>query len=128
MNIEHIALNVADPVPLSAWYVQHLGLKVVRRVEGGPNTHFLADSAGRTVLEIYGHAKAQVPDYPKLDALTLHIAFVVEDVQFELERLLKAGATRAGDIVTTETGDVMTFLKDPWGVTLQLVKRARPLM
>jgi hypothetical protein len=42
--------------------------------------------------------------------------------------LLDAGATPAGEIVTTPTGDVMTFVRDPWGLTVQLVKRAKPLI
>ena len=28
MKIEHVALQVSDPVALSRWYVQHLGLTV----------------------------------------------------------------------------------------------------
>lgn len=128
MNIEHIAFNVADPVRVAAWYVQHLGLRVVRKQEQFPFTHFLADSAGRVVLELYGHTKAALPEYAKLDPLSLHIAFTAGDVARERQRLLDAGATPAGEIVTTESGDVMTFVRDPWGVTVQLVKRLKPLV
>ena len=73
------------------------------------------------------HTKAVLPDYAKLDPLTLHIAFKADDVAQQRQRLLAAGATLAGDIVTTETGDLMTFVRDPWSVTIQLVKRATPL-
>jgi catechol 2,3-dioxygenase-like lactoylglutathione lyase family enzyme len=128
MDIEHVALNVSDPVRMAAWYVEHLGLRVLRKQEAAPFTYFLADQAGRVVLELYHHTKAVVPDYAKLDPLTLHIAFKADDVARQRQRLLDAGATPAGDIVTTETGDVMTFVRDPWHVTVQLVKRARPLM
>ena len=128
MNIEHVAYNVPDPVRMAAWYVQHLGLRVLRKQEQAPFTHFLADQAGRVVLEIYGHTKAAVPDYAKLDPLSLHIAFTAEDVAKERQRLLEAGATPAGEVVTTESGDVMTFVRDPWGVTVQFVQRARPLL
>jgi hypothetical protein len=31
-------------------------------------------------------------------------------------------------LVRTSAGDEMTFLRDSWGVPLQLVKRATPLM
>lgn len=127
MNIEHIAFNVADPVKVAAWYIQHLGLRVLRKQEQAPFTHFLADESGRVVLELYGHTKAALPDYAKLDPLSLHIAFTADDVAKQRERLLAAGAKPAGDIVTTDSGDVMTFVRDPWGITVQLVKRARPL-
>lgn len=128
MNIEHVAFNVPDPVKMAAWYVQHLGLRIVRQQEQAPYTHFLADSAGRVVLELYGHTNAAVPDYARLDPLSLHIAFVAEDVSAERQRLLAAGATPAGEIVTTEAGDVMTFVRDPWQVTVQLVQRKKPLL
>jgi catechol 2,3-dioxygenase-like lactoylglutathione lyase family enzyme len=127
MNIEHIALNVPDSVAMAAWYVQHLSLRVLRQQDQAPFTHFLADSGGRVVLELYQHTKAALPDYAKLDPLSLHIAFTAGDVAAERQRLLDAGATPAGDVVTTDTGDVMTFIRDPWRVTIQLVKRARPL-
>jgi glyoxylase I family protein len=128
MNIEHMALNVPDPVRMAAWYVQHLGMRVVRKQEQAPFTHFIADESGRVVLELYHHVKAVIPDYAKLDPLSLHIAFLAADVAGERQRLIAAGATPAGDIVTTESGDVMTFVRDPWNVTVQLVKRLKPMM
>lgn len=127
MNIEHIALNVPDPVGMAEWYGRHLGMRVLRRLEQAPFTHFLADESGRVVLELYHHARAAVPDYPSLDPLVLHIAFQADDVELERQRLLDAGATPTGDVVTTDAGDVMTFVRDPWGVVVQLVKRRRPL-
>ncbi|MBM3993068.1 MAG: VOC family protein [Planctomycetes bacterium] len=128
MNIEHVALNVPDPVRMAAWYVEHLGLRVLRKQEQAPFTHFIADQAGRVVLELYCHAKAAMPNYGALDPLSLHIAFMANDVAAERTRLLAAGCKPAGDIVTTEAGDVMTFVRDPWQVTIQLVKRANPLL
>jgi glyoxylase I family protein len=128
MDIEHVALNVPDPVRMAAWYVEHLGLRVLRKQDQLPFTHFVADRAGRVVLELYHHTKAVIPDYAKFDPLTLHIAFTADDVAQQRQRLLAAGATPAGDIVTTETGDVMTFVRDPWNVTIQLVKRLKPMI
>ncbi|MSU77565.1 MAG: VOC family protein [Gemmataceae bacterium] len=128
MNIEHVAFNVPDPVAMAQWLVAHLGMRIVRRLEQAPFTHFVADSAGRGVLELYCHAQKAMPNYAALDPLSLHIAFTVEDVASERQRLLDAGATTAGEVVTTESGDVMTFVRDPWGVTIQLVKRVKPLL
>ena len=127
MNIEHVALNVADPVALAAWYVKHLGMKIVRQVDEGPLTRFIADASGRTVLEVY-RQKAPVPDYAAQDPMVLHVAFVAPDIRGSRDRLIAAGATIAKDIHTTADGDEMAFLRDPWGVVIQLVKRARPLL
>ena len=128
MDIEHLALNVPDPVGMAAWYVEHLSLRVLRKQEQAPFTHFVADRAGRVVLELYCNVKAAMPNYAALDPLSLHIAFKADDVAVERQRLLDAGATKAGEIVTTETGDVMTFVRDPWMVTIQLVKRVKPML
>ena len=127
MRIEHVAFNVEDPVALAEWYVRHLGLTVVRKLNAAPYTHFLADTGGRTVLEIYRQT-APVPEYAKQDPMVLHVAFTTADVAAERERLLAAGATSAGEITKTPAGDVMTFLRDPWGSVIQLVTRAVPLV
>src|SRR5438552_4179480 len=118
MKIEHIALNVPDPVRMVAWYVEHLQLRVLRKQDQAPFTHFVVDRSDRVVLEFYHNAKAAPPDYAKMDPITLHIAFSAADVGKERQRLLAAGATSAGEVVTTDTGDVMTFVRDPWGVTI----------
>lgn len=131
MNIEHIALNVADPVAMADWYGKHLGMRVVRQVDGGPNTRFIVDRAGKVVLELYHQTRAPIPDYRSMDPFVLHIAFQTSDVAAERQRLLAAGASSpgpAGEVVTADNGDVMCFLRDPWGVVVQLVKRAKPLM
>jgi glyoxylase I family protein len=128
MTIEHLALNVPDPVAMAAWYGKHLGMRIARKVQGPTHTHFVADAAGRTVLELYYQTKAPIPDYRAMDPFVFHIAFMAEDVAAERKRLLDAGATSEGDVVTTDAGDVMTFVRDPWGVTVQLVKRAKALM
>src|SRR5262245_49457678 len=127
MTIEHIAFNVADPVALADWYSKHLAMHIVRKVDGPTHTHFLADQTGRVVLEFYRHAKAAIPDYAAMDPLILHIAFLVDDLPATHQRLLTAGAAPAGDIATTPAGDQLVFLRDPWGLPLQLVKRAIPL-
>jgi catechol 2,3-dioxygenase-like lactoylglutathione lyase family enzyme len=128
VNIEHVALNVADPVEAADWYARHLGMRVLRSLSTAPFTHFLADESDRVVVELYGHTKAPVLDYARMDPLVFHIAFTTNDVRGAREQLLAAGASSAGEVAVTATGDEMVFLRDPWGVPLQLVKRARPLL
>jgi len=128
VDIEHFALNVPEPVAAAAWYVRHLGMRVARALKETPFTHFLADASGRVVVELYGHPKAPVPDYRALDPLVFHIAFLTADVPGTRERLLAAGATSAGEVTVTPAGDEMAFLRDPWGVALQLIRRVTPLL
>lgn len=128
MNIEHIAINVADPVAMARWYVAHLGMRIVRSLDTQTLTHFLADEANRVVIELYHHAAAGVPDYFAMNPLNLHVAFVTDDMKATRERLLATGASAAGEVAVTPAGDELAFLRDPWGVPLQLVRRARPLL
>lgn len=127
MRIEHSAWPVEDPVAAADWYVRHLGLRIVR--SGGPPAHarFLADSTGRVLLEIYNNPKVRVPDYRSMDPLLLHLAFVVDDVARERDRLVAAGATVVDAWTVTDAGDQMAMLRDPWGFSLQLLKRAQPM-
>ena len=128
LRLEHVALNVPNAEAMAKWYCENLGLRVVR--EGPPpvNMHFIGDAAGHMMLEIYTNPPDAVPDYAAMDPLVLHVAFTVDDVKGVRERLLAAGATSAADVTVTPAGDELAMLRDPWGVPLQLVKRARPML
>ncbi len=128
MAIEHIGFNVQDPVRCAEWYVHNLGFIVKRKMEHSPYTHFLADSSGHMMLEIYNNPKAAVPDYAASDPLVLHLAFRVRDVEREKERLLQAGASLQRDTTVTASGDQLVMLRDPWGFAIQLCKRQEPLV
>jgi uncharacterized glyoxalase superfamily protein PhnB len=128
IQVEHVAWQVKDPVKVAAWYGQHLGFRVIRKVEGAPNTHFLADAAGRVVVEIYNNPAASILDYPAMHPLQLHLAFAVQDPAKERDRLVAAGAAVAEDLVTTPAGDQLVMLKDPFGFAIQLCKRARAMV
>src|SRR5207244_5255872 len=118
---------VPDPAAAAEWYTRHLGMRVLRRVPGATQTHFVADGAGRVVLELYRQTKAPVPDYFAMDPMVLHIAFVVKDVAAERQRLLAAGAHGVNEVAVTDSGDQLAMLRDPWGVAIQLVTRSTPL-
>lgn len=113
---------------MAAWYVEHLGMTVVRKVDGSPFTRFLADDSGSVMVEIYRQPHLRVPDYRDGDPLQLHLAFVSADVQADRERLLSAGATAAGEVQQTPAGDVLAMLRDPWGFAIQLCQRAAPML
>ncbi len=127
MKIEHVAFNVADPVAVAAWYVEHLGLAIVRHIPAPTQTHFLADDAGETVLEIYCNPPDQVPDYAAMNPLIFHLAFVSASPEEDSARLIAAGASWVEEIKIPDGGHLV-MLRDPWGLALQLCKRATPLV
>ena len=127
MKLEHFALNVIDPVAMALWYVEHLGLKIVRQVEDAPYTYFLADSSGTILLEIYNNPPEQVPPYSEMDPLLLHVAFVSEDPESDKAVLLSAGAILVEEL-RLDDGSHLVMLRDPWGLAIQLCKRAVPML
>lgn len=122
MKLEHFALNVTDPVAMAKWYAEHIGLRIVRQVDETPYTHFLADSSGNILLEIYNNPPDQVPPYAEMDPLLVHVAFVSEDPEADKVALLAAGATLVEEL-HFDDGSHLIMLRDPWGLSVQLCKR-----
>jgi len=128
MKLEHIALQVPEPAAIADWYVEHLGCRIVRK--GGEPSHarFVSDTQGAVMMELYRNPKVPVPDYASLDPLLLHLAFVTEQPKADTERLVKAGSKVVEALFTSPSGDQIVMLRDPWGLALQLVKRAEPML
>lgn len=127
MKLEHFALNVSEPVEMAAWYAEHLGLRTVRKIEGAPHTHFLADSSGTILLEIYNNPEDQVPAYADMNPLLLHVAFVSEDPDSDKDSLVAAGASLVEEL-HLDDGSHLVMLRDPWGLAIQLCKRGKPML
>ncbi len=123
MRLEHIAFNVADPAALAAWYCENLDMQIVRSFAEPPYIHFLADSAGKSMIEIYSNPLGAFIDYAEHHAVAFHLAFSVADMDAARQRLVAAGAVLDGDIDNRANGDRLAFLRDPWGYTIQLVQR-----
>jgi len=128
MRLEHIAFNVADSAAVAAWYVENLDMRIARAFDEPPYIHFLVDSAGKSLIEIYSNPLGEVIDYHHHHAVTFHLAFAVDDMDTARERLVVAGATLDGDIDNRANGDRLAFLRDPWGTAIQLVQRVQPMI
>lgn len=121
---EHTALNVPEVDESGQWYCDNLGMQVLR---SGESVRFLADSTGRLIFEFYTNSAKPIPDYAQMDPATMHLAFYASDIPAAIEKLTAAGATIVGDYEVSETGDEMAMLRDPWGIPLQLMKRAEAM-
>ena len=127
LAFEHLALNVADPVAVAAWYVEHLGMEIVRRGDAPVHMHFLADTARRAMIELYTNPSASTDLYRDLHPVQLHIAFSSSDPDADTARLVAAGATLVEHLHNPD-GSHLTMLRDPWGLPLQLAKRTVPML
>ncbi len=128
VRLEHVAINVEDPAAMARWYKDNLGMKVVREGPPPANMRFISDAGRNMMLELYNNPPDEVPDYPSMNPLSLHIAFMVDDVKAITKKLIGAGATIAVEMNTTPAGDELIILRDPWGVPIQFLKRAKPML
>ena len=128
LSVEHVAWQVPDPEAVAEWYGQHLGFRVVRKNNDPARTHFIADSAGKVLVEIYNNSAAAVPDYAQQHPLVLHLAFATDDPAGSRDALLKAGCTIAEELRQTPAGDTLVMMRDPFGFAIQLCKRAKPMV
>ena len=127
LSVEHVAWQVEDPEAVVAWYGEQFGFRVVRKNNDPARTHFIADSAGKVLVEIYNNGAATIPDYASQHPLILHLAFASTDPAADRDRLLKAGCSIAEDVRTTPAGDTLCMMRDPFGFAIQLCKRAKPM-
>jgi glyoxylase I family protein len=125
MKFEHFALNVPDAKKVAAWYVKNLGLRVAITRDDAPFTSFLADDSGRVILEVYSNTAAAYPDFRVSHPLCFHVAFIAEDPAAVRSSLIAAGATAEYEDKLPD-GSFLIMVRDPWGIPLQLVKRAKP--
>ena len=127
LALEHLALNVSDPVAVAAWYVEHLGMTIVRRGDAPVHMHFLADAGRRAMIELYANRSAPTDAYRDMHPAQLHVAFTSADPDADAARLAAAGATIV-DHVTNPDGSYLVMLRDPWGLPIQLARRATPML
>ncbi|MBA3312399.1 MAG: VOC family protein [Planctomycetota bacterium] len=128
MKVEHVALQVPDALATARWYVEHLGLTVKMRGVEPPYGHFLADDGDAVMLEIYSFADVPTPQYASQEPRQLHLALISKDVAADVKRLISAGASLVSGPESTPKGDEIAMLRDPWGVCIQLVLRAKPML
>jgi len=127
MKFEHAAINVPDVKAAAQWYVDNLGMRIVVAGQAAPYMTFIADSAG-SMIEIYTRTDIAPPDYSQINPFNLHFAFAVDDMEGTRDALIAAGATTTDQITTTPAGDQLLFLRDPWQVPIQIVKRKKPMI
>lgn len=127
MKLERFAFNVKEPVAMVKWYVENLGLTVIKQQDQSPYMAFLADDSGQIMIEIYNNPLAVVPDYANQHPLIVHLAFVSEHPDVDSKRLQDAGASEVSND-KLEDGSHLIMMRDPWGLALQLCKRGKPML
>lgn len=125
--LEHPAIDVADPVAVADWWCKNLGFTVTKQKDDDTHTTFIVDASGRVAIELYrARTQPSAPDYASMDPLTLHFGFTSKDVDADIERMLKAGATLI--VHEQAPGFDGAMMKDPFGISIQFVKREKSVL
>jgi len=128
MRIEHAGIQVKEPAAMADWYIANLGFKCVRSADTPVPVRFIADSGSKVMLEVYRNPDVGVPDYASTDPLHLHVAFTCDDPGPAAQRLVRAGAKLVSGPEIKPNGDELVMLRDPWGLPIQLCRRASPMV
>jgi catechol-2,3-dioxygenase len=124
-EIEHIGISVEKPIEMANWYQETLGFNIKFSAEDEEKgVAFLTDCTDKVMLEL-GKIPNVLPLANRLDHhLQLHIALRSEDPDKDAEYLVSKGAAFIEKCPIRRPGENLIILRDPWGNTIQLVKRS----
>lgn len=119
--IHHVAIIVSDYQKSREFYVEKLGLKVIRENYRPDKDDWKLDlELEGAELEIFsGKNHPERPSYPEACGLR-HLAFRVENIEQEVEELGRKGIVTEPIRLDEFTGKKMTFFQDPDGLPLEL--------
>lgn len=121
--LEHFALYARNPIRLKDFYVDVMGMRVVRDDGGNPPSYFLADE-NAMALEII----ARPPEEANVNQRWIcHIAFWVDDFEAAAAELQDKGIEFEAETAVANDAMKTRFFQDPEGNRLQLVWRSRRL-
>jgi predicted enzyme related to lactoylglutathione lyase len=128
LYFEHFAINVDDARAKAKWYKNNLAMEIIK--EGGAPSYgtFIADYGKNMMFELYQQKDYPVVDFSAVNYMSLHIAFMVDDIQEAKAKLVTAGAKVAEDVTKIPSGDFVLMMRDPWSQPIQFVKRANPMI
>ena len=128
LSIEHIGISVEKPVEMANWYKETLGFEIkYSGMDEEKAVAFIMDRDERVMIEL-----AKIPEVAPLSkalkhCLQLHIALRSDDPERDMVRLIDMGARFVERCPITLPGDYLIVLSDPWGNSIQLVKRGHKI-
>lgn len=123
-EIEHIGIAVEKPIEMANWYHETLGFNIKFSAQDEEKgVAFLTDSSDKVMLEL-GKIPGVLPLTRGLSHhLQLHIALKSDDPDRDAEYLVSKGAAFIEKCPIKRPGENLMVLSDPWGNTIQLVRR-----
>lgn len=124
-RVHHVAIIASDYEKSKKFYVEILGLTVVRETYRAERDSFKLDLvlADGTQIELFSFPDAPArPIRPEACGLR-HLAFDIDDMDCYVEELKRRGIEVENVRVDTLTGQRYTFFFDPDGLPLELYEK-----
>lgn len=121
-RIHHIAIICSDYERSKNFYVDKLGFTILAEVYREERKSYKLDLAvnGLYQIELFSFENPPArPSRPEAQGLR-HLAFEVDDIEQEIDRLSDAGIITESIRVDEFTGKRFTFFNDPDGLPLEL--------
>lgn len=123
-NIHHIAIICSNYKISKEFYVEKLGLKVIREVYREERDSYKLDlEIGDSQIELFSFPNApERPSYPEAQGLR-HLAFEVDDIENVVKELNKNGIQTEPIRIDELTDRKFTFFEDPDKLPLEIYEK-----
>ena len=124
-GVHHIAIICSDYERSKAFYTEVLGMKAIREVYREERRSYKLDLElnGKYVVELFSFPDSpQRPSRPEAAGLR-HLAFMVDDINGEVNWLNINGIATEPVRIDEFTGKKYTFFSDPDGLPLELYEQ-----
>lgn len=124
-KIHHVAIIASDYNKSKDFYVNLLGLKIIREVYREERDSYKLDlEIGDLQIELFSFKNSpKRPSYPEACGLR-HLAFEVENIEKQVEELNKKGIEVEEIRIDEFTGRKFTFFSDPDDLPIELYEIA----
>ena len=124
-KIHHVAIIASDYKKSKDFYVNLLGLKIIREVYREERDSYKLDlEIGDSQIELFSFKNSpKRPSYPEACGLR-HLAFEVENIEKQVEELNKKGIEVEEIRIDEFTGRKFTFFSDPDDLPIELYEIA----
>jgi len=124
LRLEHLRLNVADAAATASWYVANADLEILPGAPDG--VVYVADKDRNFMFEFSG-IEGLKTNYADVPVDGFHLAFEGHaTIEAVAEKMLAHGAAQEGVIYRNQIGDYVLNVRDPNGLTVQLLHRVHP--
>lgn len=124
LTLEHVRLNVADAAAAARWYVENADLEIL---PGAPTGVVYVADKDRNFMFEFSEVAGLKTNYADIPVDGFHLAFEGHrTIEAVAEKMLAHGARPEGVIYRNQIGDYVLNVRDPNGLTVQLLHRVHP--